>query len=378
MFNQRIKVLHVVHSLNIGGMENGVVNLINGSNSDYFYHEICCIRKSGNAESRLKRPIRIHEMEKRNGNDWRIIPKLAKVIREVKPDIVHTRNWGAADGIIAGRLAGVPSIIHGEHGWNMDDPQGLNSRRRLMRKALSFAVSRYVAVSEDIRKWLIECVGVKDSKVLKILNGVDTEKFQPGVNPKFREQLGFSKNGLTIGTVGRLDPIKDQRLLLEAFTLVSSSRKDLMLVIIGDGPERQNLESYRDSLHCRDRIRFLGERDDVDRVLRVLDIFVLPSKNEGTSNTILEAMATGLPVIATAAGGNPELVSQNRTGLLFPAGDLKGIVEALDFYLKDQGHRYDHGLNGRKEVEQRFSLGKMVNNYEELYKSFHSKSHRMA
>jgi sugar transferase (PEP-CTERM/EpsH1 system associated) len=377
MIREKLKILHVLHSFNVGGLENGVINLINNSNEELFVHEICCLTKSGAAEGRVTTPIRIHEMEKRNGNDWRMIPKLAKKIREVKPDILHSRNWGTVDGIVAGRLARVPSIIHGEHGWSMDDPEGLNLRRRLMRRVLSFAVSRYVAVSEDIRKWLIECVGVKDSKVVKILNGVNTEKFQPGVDQKTREQLGFPKDGITIGTVGRLDPIKDQRLLLEAFSVVSRTRKDLMLIIVGDGPERQNLESYRDSLHCRDRIRFLGERDDVERVLRVLDIFVLPSKNEGTSNTTLEAMATGLPVIATAVGGNPELVLQNRTGLLFPAGDLKCLIEALNFYLRDQGHRYDHGLNGRKEVEQRFSLGVMVSNYEELYKSLHSKSHRM-
>ena len=118
--HQKIKILHILHSFNMGGLENGVVNRLNNSDQDMFEHEICCVTKSGNSALRLKRRIPIYEMHKREGNDWSLIPKLVKLIKLVKPDIVHTRNWGTVDGIVAAKLAGIRYVVHGEHGWNME------------------------------------------------------------------------------------------------------------------------------------------------------------------------------------------------------------------------------------------------------------------
>ena len=370
MKNQKIKILHVLHSFSVGGLENGVINLINNSNEQHFIHEICCVTRSGAAESRLTRSIKTHEMNKINGNDWRMIPKLAKLIGEANPDIVHTRNWGTIDGIVAAKIRSVPLIIHGEHGWNIDDPLGRNFKRRMVRRILSgAAVDRFVAVSEDIRRWMIDSIGIKDSKITKILNGVDTKRFCPGNKNGARRALGFSEKDVLIGTVGRLDPIKDQQLLLQAFSNLESVEKTLRLIIIGDGPERKTLESIRETLCCKDRIVFLGERNEVERILPVLDVFVLPSKNEGMSNTILEAMAVGLPIVATSVGGNPELVTHGKTGLLFRSGGVKDLVEALEFYVAHGEERKVHGANGRNEAEKRFSLGRMVKEYESLYTS---------
>jgi sugar transferase (PEP-CTERM/EpsH1 system associated) len=370
MLNQRIKVLHVVHSFNVGGLENGVINLVNESDDEHFIHEICCMTTSGDAESRLQKSVKIHEMHKRPGNDWRMIPKLTHLITELKPDIVHTRNWGTIDAIAAAKIKGVSAIIHGEHGWNMDDPLGHNFKRRIVRRILSgAAVDRFVAVSEDIRKWMIDSIGIKDSKIAKILNGVDTKRFCPGDKNGARRALGFSEKDVLIGTVGRLDPIKDQQLLLQAFSGLQGDRKDLRLILIGDGPERRSLESVKEKLSCKDRIVFLGERNDVDKLLPALDVFVLTSKNEGMSNTILEAMAAGLPIVATSVGGNLELVTQDKTGFFFEPGDIRGLTEALKFYMEHEEERRLHGGNGRSKAEQHFSLNRMVEEYESLYTS---------
>lgn len=365
---RKIKILHVLHSFNMGGLENGVVNLINNSDSDVFSHELCCITRSGNAEKRLKRHIDIYEMHKREGNDWRLIPRLVRLIKERRPDIVHTRNWGAVDAILAAKLAGVSTVIHGEHGWNMDDPRGQNLKRRMVRKLLSGGVDRFVAVSEDIKNWMVNSVGIKGSKVVKILNGVDTDKFCPGNKQDARIKLGFLNDEVIIGTVGRLDPVKDQGLLLRAFARLNHGQKNLRLVLVGDGPERKGLESLRDTLPCRDRIVFLGERHDIDNVLQILDIFVLPSRSEGISNTILEAMATGLPVIATAVGGNPELVQDGHTGLLIPPDNCDALANALNFYIEQYPHMIlIHGSNARDRAVRDFSLDRMVKEYEVLY-----------
>jgi len=356
----------------MGGMENGVVNLINHTDPDIFSHEICCITTLGNAESRLKIDVPIYEMRKRYGNDWSLIPKLVKLMKDRSPDIVHTRNWGTVDGIIAAKISGVSTVIHGEHGWNVDDPTGRNTKRRIARKLLSCMVNRFVAVSEDINKWMINSIGIERSRINKVVNGVDTNKFCPQNKENARRALGASKSDFIIGTVGRLDPIKNQHLLLHAFARLNNARKNLRIVLIGDGPERHRLESIKDTLPCRDRIEFFGERDDVHKILPILDVFVLPSANEGISNTILEAMATGLPVIATNVGGNPELVQHGQTGLLIPPGDQDAIVGALNLYI-DQNPRMrkEHGENARERAVRDFSLDRMVKQYEALYETLY-------
>jgi glycosyltransferase involved in cell wall biosynthesis len=184
-------------------------------------------------------------------------------------------------------------------------------------------------------------------------------------------KLGFLNDEVMIGTVGRLDPVKDQGLLLHAFARLNHGQKNLRLVLVGDGPERKGLESIKDTLPCRDHILFLGERNDVDNVLKALDIFVLPSRSEGISNTILEAMATGLPVIATAVGGNPELVQDGHTGCLISPDNCEALVDALNFYIAQRPDMITlHGLNGRERAVRDFSLDRMVKEYETLYTAF--------
>jgi len=170
-----IKLLHVLYSFDIGGLENGVVNLINESKDPGIEHHICCITKSGASAMRLRRSAPIHEMHKQTGKDWGLLPRLIGLMRRLRPDVVHTRNWGSFTASLAAALCRVPVTIHGEHGWNMDDPDGDNARRRLMRKALARWITMFVAVSEDIRRWLTAKVGINDGRVVKIINGVDSE-----------------------------------------------------------------------------------------------------------------------------------------------------------------------------------------------------------
>ena len=366
---KKIKILHILHSFDIGGLENGVVNLINRT-YEIFYHEICCITRSGKTESRLNQSIKIHELHKKEGNDWRFIPRLIKVIKSAKPDIVHTRNWGTVDGIIAAKLSGVRSVIHGEHGWNMCDPQGENRRRLLMRRILSPGVNRFITVSEDIRKWLCLSAGIKTKKIMKIMNGVDTDRFFPKQPDEIRAKYGL-RDEIVIGIVGRLDPIKRHDLLFQAFSKLEHKDYKLKLIVVGDGPERPKLEILRKELPYTEHIKLFGERNNVNEIYNLMDIFVLPSQNEGISNTILEAMASGLPVIATSVGGNPELVTHKKTGMLIQPDSLEAIRDSINFYLEHPDIREVHGTNARLDAVKRFSLRRMVREYEELYKTLY-------
>jgi glycosyltransferase involved in cell wall biosynthesis len=195
---------------------------------------------------------------------------------------------------------------------------------------------------------------------------VDTRLFAPGGRPAARAALGIGSEHLVIGTVGRLDPVKDQVGLLKAFSRLTDDPRAFLL-IVGDGPCRQELEATIGALGLGDRVRLLGERDDVPAVLSAMDVFVLCSVGEGISNAILEAMATGLPVVATRVGGNPELVTDGSTGFLVEPRSPAGLAARLRRYLEDPMLPAHHGRAAREHAEAEFSLERMVGAYEQLY-----------
>ncbi len=367
----RFKVLHILHSLRVGGLENGVINLINRMDGAGFEHEICCIDESGPMAERLQKSIRIHCIGKGHRRDYRLPFKLAKVIKGTRPDIVHTRNWSAIDGIAGARLAGVKTVIHGEHGRDAMDAAGANLLRKRVRRALSPFVSRFVTVSVELRNWLAHDVGIPERKIIQIINGVDTEKFVPGDNKSvLKTGFGLPSDSFVIGTVGRLDPVKDHQTLFRAFRYFLNtfrSAKKALLLVIGTGPSAAELKTMARELGVADGVYFLGEKNDVRELMQVMDVYVLSSIAEGISNTILEAMASGLPVIASRVGGNTELVKEQETGFFFSAGDHMALAEKLHVYADDPVLIREHGRGGRLLAEQNFSLRRMIREYEELY-----------
>ena len=299
---------------------------------------------------------------------WNAV-RMARLFRKLRPDLVHTRNWTCIDAIVGARLAGVPVVIHGEHGREANDPEGRNPRRRQMRRILSPFVTEFVTVSRDLARWLVEQVRVPARKVRTIYNGVDTERFAPGDRAAARQALGIPADWSVVGTVGRLDPVKDQAGLVRAFARTPKSGKSA-LVIAGHGPSRPELEAVVSELALGDRVRLLGEREDVPLLLRALDVFVLPSLGEGISNAILEAMATGLPVIATRVGGNVELVRDGVTGRLVEPRSPDALAAALGTYLGDLAMARGQGAAGRERAVAEFGLERMLAGYAALYRSY--------
>lgn len=361
------KILHILHGLNVGGLENGVVNLINRLDPEGFEHEICCITSNGPMAERFVQPVRVHEMGKGAGRTLGLPLRLAGLIRKVRPDIVHTRNWGTIDGIIGARLAGVRRIVHGEHGREATDPTGANRRRQIARRLLAPAVTRFVTVSAELDNWLVRDIGVPRAKVEQIINGVDGETFRPEVDKAAcRTRLGIPDDKLIVGIVGRLDPVKDHATLLRA---VAQSETACRLVVVGAGPAEDALRQLAAELNVAEFTHFFGARHDIAQVLGALDVFVLPSLAEGISNTILEAMACGLPVIASRVGGNPELVTAGETGFLFDVGQADMLAAQLKCYIERPELRRAHGVAARERVEREFSLAAMVSKYERMYRA---------
>ena len=376
MTETRPLILHVIHHLVTGGMENGLVSLINNLPSSSYRHAIVCIEDHSDFRHRLTRPdTEVLEMKRSQIGTWRMRYRLFRTFRRLKPAIVHSRNKSGLDALLPARLAGVPHCVHGEHGWDVHDLDGLSVKEQVLRRLHAPLVERYVTVSRSLRDYLVERVGIRPERITTICNGVDTGKFLPaphkprGVLP---EQLA-GEGLVIIGTVGRLQPVKDQQLLLRAFAeLVRESAglaANARLLVVGNGPLRDTLMQLAQSLGIEHLTAFTGDRTDVAQLLQCMDVFVLPSLAEGISNTLLEAMATGLPVIATRVGGNVELVRDGENGALFESGDVASLTRLLAAYVTDGDARRRHGERSRGLALESFSLEAMIEGYRGAYET---------
>lgn len=357
----KIKVVHVLHSFGTGGMESIIATVIRQASAG-FQHIIVCLTVAGDSTKLLPSNIQIIELHKPPGNSLIFFWKLCRRLYQLKPDIVHTYNWSGMDGIIAARLAGIKEIVQSEHGWDMKDQDGLNAKRIIIRRFLSGWAWEFTCVSKQMTAWLTKTVMVR-CPVTHIYNGVDTSGYCPGNGNKVRQRLGLSSDCFVVGIVGRLDPIKNHPMLFRVFAQLQKQRPDAYLLVIGDGPEREKLLSM-----AGDNVQFLGNRQDVPELLRAFDVFILSSMNEGISCAITEAMATGVPVIASDVGGNPELVDHEQTGFLFSPEDELGLLQCVNTYYNDRPLARKHGLAGREKMLELFTNEKMVAEYEQVYR----------
>jgi sugar transferase (PEP-CTERM/EpsH1 system associated) len=367
-------VAHVIFRLDIGGLENGVVNLLNHMPPERYRHAIVCLTEHTDFRARLRRDdVSLHALHKRPGKDAGWYLRLWQCMRALIPDIVHTRNLTTLEALVPAAFAGVRHRVHGEHGWDLDDLHGTRRRYRILRRGLSPFVSQYVTVSRDLRGWLEREIAVPATRITQICNGVDTSLFRPPAAG--REALpaaGFAGAGtVVIGTVGRMTGIKSPLTLARAFVELLDSepdaRKRLRLVLVGDGPELASVRALLADAGAADLAWLPGARDDVPQLMRAMDLFVLSSLNEGISNTILEAMASGLPIVATNVGGNAELVRDGGTGILVPPGDPAALAAALRRYLRDPALREAHALAARERALADFSMEAMVRGYLDVY-----------
>lgn len=372
--DREVRVLHVVETLDVGGAEAVVASMANNA-SPGFRVDICCLVRSGPIAARIRPSVGIIEMGKTmTGNDYALPFRLAHILRSRKIDIVQSHDWGTLlETAAAATLAGT-NMIHMAHGPTAHYPRedrwrALKGTIRRKLEWVACAKSRCaIAVSHIVRQELIEEIGIPARKVALIHNGIHLTSAPAGDLTAKRHQLGLLPDDLVLVAVGRLAEIKNYRLLLEALARAIREAPTLKLIMVGDGPERSNLEATVARLGVSERVHLLGERADVGDWLALGDVFVLPSYYEGISIALLEAMAAGLPAVVTRVGGNPEVVADRESGLLVDSGDTEGFARALVVMFREPPLRKAMGQAARARVEKDFDLMKAVGRYEEIYR----------
>lgn len=368
-------VAHVIYALSTGGLENGLVNIINRCPPERYRHAVICLTGADEFAARITAPgVEVIELNKREGHDLDAYRRLRRVLKIMRPAIVHSRNMAALEAQLCGvGLKGLKRV-HGEHGREVGDLDGSNPRYLALRRFMRLFIHRYITVSKDLERWLIDTVGARHDCVTQVYNGVDHERFGPAnvkplalLPPPWQGQNDI----VVIGTVGRLTPVKDQQLLLNALVLLREEHPELgaraRLVVVGDGPLKQALADKAAELGLESVVWFPGDRDDVPDLLKVMDVFVLPSLGEGISNTVLEAMACGLPVLATGVGGNVELVTPGENGALFPVGGTAALVKELVALLEDADLRRRQGESAQRRVLRHHDWNNTVRGYLAVY-----------
>lgn len=367
-------ILHVLYRLDVGGMDRFVVTLVNHT-GDRYRHAVVSLTEFGPMRGDIADPeVSCVALHKQPGKDWGCYLRFWRALRDLEPDVVHSYNLGALDLAPVAKLAGVRHVVHAERGRDVADPQGRNLKYRRLRRWMSPFIARWLPVSRDLEAWLTAEVGIDPLKVSCIPNGIDVRKYAGRETAaEVRPLTGdFAPPGtLLVMNVGRLDAVKDQAGLIDAFDRLCNgdtpAAANPRLAIVGEGNERAALERRILQLGLGDRVRLLGNRNDVPALLAEADVFVLSSVGEGMPGVVLEAMASSLPVVATRVGGTGELVVDGETGTLVAPSDPDALAAAIDAYVRDPALRQRHGKAGRARAESRFSLDSMVSAYVALY-----------
>ena len=368
-------IAHVIFRLDVGGLENGLVNLINQTPQGVYRHAIICVTNATEFRNRItSTDVIIIELGKKPGKDLAVYWRLFRALRKLKPDVFHTRNVNTIEYQPIAALAGVRTRIHGEHGWDIHDLHGTSRKYRILRKFARPFVDRFIVVSKGLRDYLTVSIRIPPERITLIYNGVDLCKFHPREHTEDEAEKAImaDSRAIVIGTIGRMKEVKNQRLLIRAFIEIINQNPDerskIQLVMVGDGPLRNGLMNELREAALEEISSFPGACDNIPELLREIDVFVLPSRNEGISNTILEAMATGLPVIGTRVGGTPEIVLDGITGVLTKDEDVSGLASAISRYVEDPELRQRHGIAARERVQADFSLESMVTRYLDVYR----------
>lgn len=371
MANRPLKILHVVFFLEPGGMENGVVNITRALDPAEFEVHFCCLERPGAFVERLPHPENVHVLGKKPGFSVKTVLDLAKLIAKLKPHVIHSHNLGPLiySGI-SSAFGTLCPVLQGEH--SLLTPDECSPRRLRQRRILYRGCRKVHTVSKELRDQLLQ-LGFPPAKVEVIVNGVDTTRFIPADKQTARKQINLGQldaKAFVIGMVGRFGAFKRHSLLIDAFNEVAAERPDLHLLLVGDGgPESARVRDQGQKSPVSNRIHFAGFQQDVRPYYQAMDLLVVPSVNEGLSNAILEGMACSLPVLANQVCGNAEVIHHKQDGLVADLDTAKKLAEELKNVLAVPSDLAKMGQMARENVVSRFSIKRMVEQYETLYRN---------
>ncbi|MFH1920138.1 MAG: glycosyltransferase [Planctomycetota bacterium] len=369
------RVAYVVYAFDMGGLERCVAHLANRLDRSRFGAMVICLSRSGSAAEWIERDdVQIIALRKRPGNDLGVIRRLARTLREHRVDVVHSHNWGTLmETALARRWAKTPVHVHAERGMELDALEAPAWRRRLRNLATRWALDRsdcVVTNAEAIRRHLFARCGRLRTAIEVVPNGVLTPA-SAGAAPcrsSLRESLGIPADVALLGSVGRLAPVKDFGTAIDAVARLGRGGHDVHLVLVGDGPERESLAARAREQGVGERVHLVGQRKDVTDWLAAFDVYVNSSLNEGMSQSILEAMAAGLPLVVTDVGDSAALVNGDcPCGLVVPLRDPTATAQAVAELLAQPQRRKKFTENARARHSTQYNTGRMIRAYEALY-----------
>ena len=360
-----LRVMHVVLQLTTGGLEKFLVDLIPRFDREKVQSTVCCIEERGNfADTLDKIGIKTYLVRKKELGEIKFYSELKKLYIKEGVNIVHSYSGVYRDAIISAKLAKIPINLHTDQGAFYPDTK----KTRFNHWFFSHFRDRVIAVSDELRNFLIQDIRLNPAKTITIYNGVAVEDHALRINvAEKKRQLNIQPDEKVIGIIARLAPVKDHKTLFTAFKKVRQAYPNMKLLVVGEGPLTDDLKRFAGELEEERNIIFLGKRNDVKELLHIMDIVCLSSVHEGLSLTLLEAMASGKPVVATNVGGNPELVADGVTGILVPPQDSDKMAEALIELLGNETKRKSMGEEARKRVNEKFHIKNTAREYENLY-----------
>ena len=362
-------IAHIVLTLDVGGLETLVLNMVQEQKARGHSPRVICLDHAGTLQPRFDAAgIPVEALDRRPGFfDPAVYLHLRRLLRQHDVSIVHTHNQEAHFyGTLAARSVGIRAIVHTQHG--LEPPSTF--KRRMRNRLTGRLIRRFAGVSEDIVKDALAAHWVPSGRASVLLNGVDTNRFAPDkhVWSTMRMRYDIADDELVLVCVARLAAVKNLGMLLDVCRRLSEQAVPVRLFIVGDGPERGNLEHLVKAYGLLDRVVMAGMQDDVIPFLRMADIFALSSLSEGINVALLEGMACGLCPVVTAVGGNPEVVDDKRNGLLSPAEDSAAFAERIIGLHARRDWMRDLGVAARQTVIDRFSFERMMSHYDALYR----------
>jgi len=372
-----LRVAYVIHNFGMAGLERCVARLVNLLDRDRFQPVIICLSVSGDAKQWLQvDDTPIIELNKADGNDPRVVKRLARVLRDNRIDVVHSHNWGTlVESVLARRWARVPVHVHAERGTVMGHVTLANWQRRIRGSLVRWALNRtdeVVAVSDAVRDRLVNRSGFEFGRIQVIPNGVDAPQVvdRTAQRKQVRRELGIGDDAVVIGSVGTLKPVKDHGTSITALSKIAGRGSDAHLVILGGGPDQQPLTELSKRLNVGERVHLVGQQTDVGRWMSAMDIYENSSISEGMSQAILEAMAFGLPLVVTDVGDSAESVGHDgRCGIVLPPSNADAMAEAFAQLSEHAELRTQMGANAKLRHHKNYAPQPMVRAYETLYET---------
>lgn len=362
-----IKVIHITFNMGIGGTEQVIRQLVSGLPAEKFMNTILCI--DGHigeiGEQVQSQGVSVTSIKRLPGLDWKLVREVRKIIRNTDADIIHCHQYTPWVYGWLGSLGTDAKVVFTEHG--RFHPDKFRLKAMVINPLMAFTTNAIVAISAATRHALSRYEFIPRPLIRVIYNGIHELEYNNDDAISVRQNLGIPVGAFVFGTVARLDPVKNQEMMLKAFSVAVKQHSDFWLLLVGDGPDREKLQEKAKGLGIDKRVIFTGFQQYPANYLTAMDVFLLTSHTEGTSMTLLEAMSLGVPAIVTAVGGNPEIVSHGKTGFLVPTNKHELLAESMIELYADPEKVRSMAIHCKKIFRSRFSIAPMISSYQTLY-----------